>query len=214
MTLSEVADYLKIAQKTVHRMIGRREIPAAKVGRQWRFYRPMIDDWIVSKMSLRKKAPNRLDKLSVGQLVRSDRIMVNIPGNSKRTLLENLIAPLVKEGLVGKRRYLDLLLDRERMLSTAVGKGIAFPHIRHPEYNPSGGPYLIIGTNRAGVDFDSPDGEPVRLFALFAAHDESDHLRGISALAKLFDRPGVTERIVLSTDAESILSIIEHEEGR
>lgn len=214
MTLSEVAGYLKIAQKTVHRMIQRNDIPAAKVGKQWRFYRPIIDDWIVSKMSPRGMDRKLPDTVAVGQLVRLERILVDLPGNSKESILENLMAPLVEDGLIGRRRYLELLLDRERMLSTAVGKGVAFPHIRHTEHNPGGGPYLVIGTNKTGTDFDSPDGEPVRLFALFVARDESDHLRGIAAMANLFERTEVVDRIVLSTSAESILSIIKKEEGR
>ena len=211
MTLSEVAIYLKVAQKTVHRMIGRNEIPAAKIGKQWRFYRPVIDDWIVSKMSQSEVIADR-DEISIAQFLRSDHILVDMQGQSKQAILENLIAPFVWDGLVGKRRYLGLLLDRERMLSTAVGKGIAIPHVRHPKYNPDGGPYLLIGTSKTGVDYGSPDGMPVRIFALFAAQNESDHLRGIAALSNLFNRPTVAERIVSATNVKSILSIIKNEE--
>ena len=213
MTLSEVAVYLKVAQKTVHRMIGRSEIPAAKIGKQWRFYRPVIDDWIVSKMSQNEEIADG-DEISIGRFARSDHVLIDLPGQSRRAILENLIAPLVSDGLVGKHRYLGMLLDRERMLSTAVGKGIAFPHVRHPEYNPAGGPYLLIGISKTGIDYGSPDGTPVRLFALFAARNETDHLRGIAALSNLFDQPTVAERIVLATTVQSILSIIKNEEEK
>lgn len=45
-TVAEVATYLKLPVSTVYRLAERREIPGHKVGRQWRFQRPVIDDWL------------------------------------------------------------------------------------------------------------------------------------------------------------------------
>lgn len=46
MTLSEVADYLRVTQKTIYRLLEQGKIPAAKVGRQWRFKKKSIDEWL------------------------------------------------------------------------------------------------------------------------------------------------------------------------
>ena len=46
MTLEEVANYLRVTKKTVHRLLGRRAIPAMKVGRQWRFDKASIEVWL------------------------------------------------------------------------------------------------------------------------------------------------------------------------
>jgi len=46
MTLKEVADYLRVTKKTIHRMLERRVIPAMKVGHQWRFDRASIEVWL------------------------------------------------------------------------------------------------------------------------------------------------------------------------
>jgi excisionase family DNA binding protein len=46
MTLEEVADYLRVTKKTIHRLLKRRGIPAMKVGRQWRFDKALIDVWL------------------------------------------------------------------------------------------------------------------------------------------------------------------------
>ena len=45
MTLEEVADYLRVTRKTIYRLLGRSQIPASKVGRQWRFNKAAIDEW-------------------------------------------------------------------------------------------------------------------------------------------------------------------------
>ncbi len=46
MTLQEVADYLRVTEKTVYRLLKRGRIPAVKVGRQWRFEQDSIDEWL------------------------------------------------------------------------------------------------------------------------------------------------------------------------
>ncbi len=58
MTLEEVADYLRVTKKTIHRLLGRRVIPAMKVGRQWRFDKASIEVWL--RQSLVNRAANIL----------------------------------------------------------------------------------------------------------------------------------------------------------
>jgi excisionase family DNA binding protein len=56
LTLPEVAQLLKVAEKTVYTMAQRRELPAFKVGGQWRFKREDIDQWIERQKSLARNA--------------------------------------------------------------------------------------------------------------------------------------------------------------
>lgn len=46
MTLEEVADYLRVTEKTIHRLLKRGGIPAIKVGHQWRFDKASVDEWL------------------------------------------------------------------------------------------------------------------------------------------------------------------------
>jgi len=46
MTVREVADYLRVSEKTIYRLLRRGSIPATKVGRQWRFNKASIDGWL------------------------------------------------------------------------------------------------------------------------------------------------------------------------
>ena len=52
-TIGEVAAYLKLPVSTVYRLAERREIPGHKVGRQWRFQRPVIDEWLRKRSEMR-----------------------------------------------------------------------------------------------------------------------------------------------------------------
>jgi len=55
LTVEEVAGYLKIDRITLYRMLARRKIPAVKVGGQWRFYRKMIDAWLMKNSNIPKE---------------------------------------------------------------------------------------------------------------------------------------------------------------
>ena len=46
LTIKEVADYLKVTERTIYRLAAAKQIPAFKVGGSWRFSRADIDDWI------------------------------------------------------------------------------------------------------------------------------------------------------------------------
>ena len=46
MTLEEVAQYLRVTEKTIYRLLDKRGIPATRVGHQWRFHRAVIDTWL------------------------------------------------------------------------------------------------------------------------------------------------------------------------
>jgi excisionase family DNA binding protein len=49
MTVKEVADYLRVNQRTVYRLVVGRKLPGFKVGTTWRFKRAVIDDWIAAQ---------------------------------------------------------------------------------------------------------------------------------------------------------------------
>ncbi len=51
MTIGEVADYLKVTERTIYRLAGAKRIPAFKVGGSWRFSKADIDTWIKSQSS-------------------------------------------------------------------------------------------------------------------------------------------------------------------
>lgn len=54
MTLQEVADYLRVTNKTISRLLKANSIPASKIGRQWRFDKALLDNWLRNKTSYQR----------------------------------------------------------------------------------------------------------------------------------------------------------------
>jgi PTS system nitrogen regulatory IIA component len=219
MTLSEVAAYLKLAEKTVLRLVHRGEIPCFKVASQWRFLRTVIDDWMLARIQglpssgLARLIEGEPAAVPVSRLLRQDFIRLDITPGDKEAVLRQLIQPLLEARVIAAAGpFLDRLLLREHMVSTGVGKGVALPHLRHPRENPPGGPYLALGICRAGTDFQALDGGKSYLFALLCADSEIVHLRVMAALALLLRRGELVEALVAAQDSREIISMIVRED--
>ena len=61
LTIREVADYLKVTQRTLYRLVQEGKLPAFKVGNSWRFRREDLNQWISGQQKLRNAAPPNED---------------------------------------------------------------------------------------------------------------------------------------------------------
>ena len=215
MTLGQMAEYLKIARKSLLKMAQHGEIPATKVASQWRFMRTVVDDWLISRMK-------SLPEPELERLIRSDRLPIPLPrllppelvrldirGSSKEAVLRQLCEPLVAAGLLqSSEDFLGKLVEREEMVSTAIFPGIAIPHARKPEECPVPEPRIVLGVSREGVDFDSLDGRPTHALFLVCANQVAVHLKVIAELALLFRRGDLLETLRRARNAAEALEAL------
>src|SRR5690606_38645929 len=102
--------------------------------------------------------------------------------------------------------------ERERVLSTGIGHGIAIPHAKPPLVN---GLVLVAGTAPAGIPFDALDGEPGRRRFLVSGPESAAglHVTALSRMARLVRRESVREALVAAPDPVRFQqSIMEAEE--
>jgi nitrogen PTS system EIIA component len=166
LTLEEVAKYLKISERTVYNCAQKGEIPAGKIRASWRFKKSEIDKWVNDKLS-----SNNLNPLTISIQPESffslHRILF-LNHSSKRdallTLAENLsAAPQIKNG----QELAVEIFKREELMSTAIGCGIAIPHVRLSSVTDL---VVSVGISRAEIiGFHPLDDEPVRLVFMIAA---------------------------------------------
>ena len=214
MTLTELAGYLQVAEKTIMRMISRGEIPALKIGSQWRFSRPMVDDWILSSMKvvpqndLAKLMMDSHDLVPLSRLVHADSVIMDLKPGNKESILRQLIRPLVKRGQIqDTESYLGILLAREEMMTTAIGP-VAFPHARNPRENEATEPRVIAGICREGTEYGSLDGGLTYLFLLPFTDSEIIHLRMMAKLAALFNSGDNIRHILSAENGEHLVGML------
>jgi PTS system nitrogen regulatory IIA component len=118
--------------------------------------------------------------------LQEERIGCNLEAASKKRVLEQLgqrLAESVPE--LTQDLVFDALLERERLGSTGLGKGIALPHARMASVTQAMGAFITLDQ---GIDFDAIDGDPVDLaFAMLVPEEATDeHLQLLSKLASMF----------------------------
>lgn len=105
----------------------------------------------------------------------------------------------------------DLFITRERLGSTAIGHGVAIPHIRFADIQQ---PLAMLLQLARPVDYDARDGKPVDLFfPLLVPHTAQDeHIHILSSIATLLQEPDLRTALRTATDAHELYQIIlDHE---
>ena len=215
MTLTEIAGYLKVSEKTVLRMLQSGQFPGVKVSNQWRFVRDLVDDWLSARMYA---APRQslLDVVNTGayvipltRLVSSRRIILDVKPGETGDVLKQLVAPLQGDHLVEDAdRYVQRLIAREEIVSTGIGGGLAIPHVREPQEEVVDTPCIVLGICREGTDFGALDGKPTYVFAMPCAACETAHLRLLARISLLFKKPGVLKEMTEARTKKAVLEIL------
>ncbi len=123
----------------------------------------------------------------------------------KEAIMAELVDILDKSGKVSNKRKLWIdLMNREKKASTAIGNGVAIPHVRTMQAKEF---IIAIGRKLEGYQFDSMDGEPVKLFFCMAAppYDDNLYLKIFKDLAERFESPGFIDRLLEAEDGHEII---------
>ena len=143
-----------------------------------------------------------------------DACRVDILGKTKPEVLRELSEALVAAvpGLDRAELYA-MLVEREKLGSTAMGDGIAIPHARIESLDRV---LAVFGLSRGGVDFDSLDGQPTHLFFLLVApgREGSAHLLLLARLSRLLGIDAFRARLREVGTTDELFRAIEEEESR
>ena len=151
-------------------------------------------------------------KLRIRDILDPGRVRLHVTGGSKREILTDLVSPIAAtHPKIDVDALVETLLERERNSSTAIADGIAIPHGRH-----SVGDKVLcaFGRNRDGLDFDSIDGSPTRIFFVLVSPETRPtlHLRWLAHLAVLLRSAEFRETLLTADSPEAIIAAIEHAE--
>ena len=134
----------------------------------------------------------------------------------KEEIIRELIGLLVNAGSIKDRdvnKLLQILLKRESLGSTGIGQGVAIPHGKSDCVTKL---VAAFGVSRAGVNFDSLDGEPVGLFFLLIAPEDSagPHLKALARISRLLKDKHIRDSRSSAKDEKALVKIIRDEDER
>ena len=128
------------------------------------------------------------------ELLTPDRVVVPLSARDKSGIIAELTRHLTDQSGGNYQDVLGAVEEREAVLSTGIGFGVAIPHARSSAVS---GLTLVCGVSPEPVPFDSIDGEPVRLFFLIVGPESSagQHVKVLSRIARLVRRENLRERL-------------------
>lgn len=137
-----------------------------------------------------------------------------LSGQTKADVVRELAEHLARQHReVDTERLVDVLWERERLGSTAIGDGIAIPHGKLPALK---GVIGAFARHPAGVDFDSLDGGPTHLFFLLVAPEDSvgQHLKALARVSRLLKDRAFRERLLAADGRASLYELIREEDEK
>ena len=166
LTIDEVAKYLRVSERTVYDWAQKGEIPSGKLGTVWRFKKTELERWVNERLSVSKLTPQS-GNIHLESILSPDRIIF-LNFSAKRDALLALVDNISTSPQIKNRQELaQEILKREDLMSTAIGRGIAIPHIRLSSVTDL---VVSVGISQTDIiDFQALDDEPVRLLFMIAA---------------------------------------------
>lgn len=141
-------------------------------------------------------------------LVNAENISFHDEATSKKRVIENLSRMLgANTSAASAEKIFQVLLERERLGSTGLGKGVAIPHARVPDLTHTVAAMLTLETP---VEFEAADNKPIDIaFGLLVPEDDTEHhLQHLSRLVTLFRDEDICSRIRQASSSEAIFELL------
>jgi fructose-specific phosphotransferase system IIA component len=133
----------------------------------------------------------------------------HLRSRKKQSALQEMVRHLAEHKLISDEQFImEMLKNRESLGSTGLGNGVAFPHGRSLAIKRL---TVLFARSAGGVDFDSLDGEPTKIFFLILAPSDKGaeiYLALLSELIGMVQKPAELKKLFDVTDYESLLKIL------
>jgi nitrogen PTS system EIIA component len=221
LTAKQVAEYLQLSQRSIYRLLDRGELPATKIGGQWRFRKVAIDEWIDLHMG--RLAPEELgqlgggardDDVRLGNLVDPANGLIRLSAGDRLSVVRQFVGQIRFPEPVDQVLVVERILERENLCSTALPDGVALLHT--PRTTPRVlklHDLVALGRIDSPIPFGALDGSLTDTLVLLLARDERHHLALLAKMARLCREPEVLRGLRTLPTAAAIVDLIRRTEA-
>ncbi len=145
--------------------------------------------------------------MTITDFVAPEAIVPALKTNSKKQVLQELAARAAELTGLSERSIFEVLLQREKLGTTAVGYGVAIPHGKLPKLERMFGLFARL---ERPVEFEAMDGQPVDLVFLLLAPEGAgaDHLKALARVARLLRDIDIAAKLRASRDAQALYAVL------
>ncbi|MFC3053726.1 PTS IIA-like nitrogen regulatory protein PtsN [Kordiimonas pumila] len=145
--------------------------------------------------------------MEIEDLLNADSILLDFKASSKKHVIQTLARKMATKTGLDDRLVFEKLLERERLGSTGVGKGVAIPHARVAGVDTITGMFAKLSSP---VDFQSVDDRPVDLVFMLLAPEEAgaDHLKALARVSRLLRDEKTCAKLRGTSDASALYAML------
>ena len=212
LNATEVANLLNLPEREVRELARANKLPHLDVQDRLLFNRQAILEWALARghplaFAVEEIEPAGLPPLA--ELFAPDRFHYDLPGRTFTEVLRAALNVFQLPPEADKELVYDLLVSREKLMTTALGDGLAVPHLRVPVVVNVARPTLGIFFTREPIDMGALDGKPVHTLFLLLSLTPRQHLELLARLAFLFRKPEFVKLLRERAKPEAIIEWIE-----
>jgi PTS system nitrogen regulatory IIA component len=215
LSVRDSARLLNVSEKTIYRWVKLGKLPAFRVNEQYRFNRAELLEWATSERvnvsaEIFVEPHNGVAPVGVSEALRAGGIHYRVSGRDKTEVLRSAVELMPLPEKVDRDFLLNVLLARESLGSTAIGDGIALPHVRNPVVMHVPRPMVTLCFLENPVAFEALDGKPVHTLFTMLSPTVRAHLHTLACLsfalrqrdfAAVIGRQGSREEILAACEA-------------
>lgn len=214
LTVKDAAQLLEVSDKTIYRWLRGGELPAHRVGDQYRFNRAELLEWATAKRlsvspDIFREPESEIAALpTVGEALATGGIHYRIGGRTQTAVLRNMVAVLPLPEEVDRDFVFNVISAREALGSTGVGGSIALPHVRNPVVLHLTQPMIALGFLETPIEYGAIDGEPVRILFTLLSPTARAHLHLLARLGYFLRDRRLRRALEEEAGREKIMKIV------
>lgn len=213
--VEDAARLLNVSEETIYRWIKEGAVPANRLNDQYRFNRAELLEWATARQIpfspeiLRPAGPHASSSPRLTTALRAGGIHHGIDGVDKAAVLRRIVEKMCLRSGVDRDLLHDVLLARESLGSTAIGDGIAIPHVRKPVIVPLEQPMIAACFLERPVRFGAVEGDLVHAVFTLVSPTVGAHLHLLSSLSLALLDPSFKETIVRQATPNEVIAAAE-----
>jgi len=210
LTIKQAAAYLKVTDSVIKEIIRSGVFHTTKRGNSFVIDKAEVDEWManLNEREIELLALKR-SVCRFSDYFKPKFIHLNFEADNKYEAIAEMSKIAKELKIVKDHRWLyQVVVAREELVSTAIGKGVALLHPRHLHPSKVKKPSIIFGRSAKKIEFDAVDNKPVNTFFMLLLHDDQQHLFSISYISKLLMNEKIIEKLKTTDDQDEIYQLL------
>ncbi|MBI3211889.1 MAG: PTS sugar transporter subunit IIA [Simkania negevensis] len=238
LKIKDVAELLNVSETTIRRWLTEGKIPAYRLHHQYRFSREEIENWMMScrlkkgegsflppieeeplyaelkdqeELDLQKK--KGMQQFSLYRAIHHGEILINLQSTTKEGIIRETMERVAEALSIDPSGMANLLLDREKLMPTALNHGVAVPHTRDFLLKGPTDVVLVVFL-KTPIDWGALDDHPVHTLFFLLACDDKRHLHLLAKIAHLSSNEEALELLRCCPEKKELLEYIKEWEAK